>query len=510
MAVLDPQMDDDAREAVKILNRLADELRRRREETRKRLDYYEGRHKLCYASPEFRQYFADRFAGFSDNWCAPVISGPAERMNVLGVRLDADSRDTDKELDRVWRANDGARGSSEAFVIALAAGRSYSMVWGNPADEETPRITWERPDQAVVAYDSDTGLRAAGLKLWADDTKEYATLYLPDRVWKFERPRFAENGYSVAGLIVPRDSTVRNPGAEGWKPRQGDRDDAWPLPNPMGEVPLVEFRNQTLLDDRPLSDIDGVMAMQDSINLVWAYLLNSLDFASLPQRIVMGADVPKMPILDEEGRKVGERPIELDRLTSERILWIPGDGVSVSQWAAANLDVFRGVIETGVEHVAAQTRTPPHYLIGRMVNMAAEALTAAETGLVAKTGERLTYFQPAARETFRMVALAQDDDGKAKAVRDGLVVWADTQFRAMAQKVDALQKLRTIGFPFKWICEQYGLEPYEVERVLAMREAEAQSDPMNQILNGGVQLPARDQEPRPGEDPFAVEPEPVG
>jgi hypothetical protein len=502
VAVLDPQMSDEARRAVSILNRLADELRRRQDETQRRLDYYEGRHKLCYASPEFGQYFSDRFAGFSDNWCAPVISGPAERMNILGVRLDADSRDTDKDLARVWRSNDGPRGSSELFVIALSAGRAYSMVWGNPRDEDTPRITWERPDQAVIAYDSDTGERAAGLKLWADDTIEYATLYLPDRVWKFSRPRYVRSGYSVTGLIVPHDTTVRDPGAGGWEPRQGDRDDVWPLPNPMGEVPLVEWRNQTLLDDRPLSDISGVAAMQDSINLTWAYLLNALDFASMPQRIVLGADMPTVPVLDENGQKVGERVLDLNALTSERILWIPGENVNVAQWAAANLDVFRGVIETGVEHVAAQTRTPPHYLIGRMVNMAAEALTAAETGLVAKTEERIVYFDPAARETFRMVALAQGDDGKAKAVRDGLVVWKDTQFRALAQKVDALAKARAMGFPFKWIAEQYGLEPYEVERVLAMREAEAESDPMNLMLNGKSQPPAIEPAP-PGEDPMA-------
>lgn len=498
-------MSDKARHALEVLNRLADELRRRREETRKRLDYFEGRHKLCYASPEFQEYFASRFEGFSDNWCSPVVAGPAERMNILGVRLDADSRDTDKELARVWRANDAGRGSSEAFVVALAAARSYALVWGNPRDEETPRITWERPDQACVGYDSDTGERSAGLKLWADDTKEYATLYQADYVWKFARPRYAESGYSVSGLVVAADSLVRHAGPEGWEPRQGDNDDTWPIPNPMGEVPLVEFRNQTLLDDRPLSDIDGVMAMQDSINLVWSYLLNSLDFASLPQRIVLGADVPKIPILDEEGRKIGERPMELDKLTSERILWVPGQHASVAQWAAANLDVFRSVIETGVEHVAAQTRTPPHYLIGRMVNMAAEALTAAETGLVAKTGERIVYFSPAAREVFRLVALAQSDETKAKAVRDGLVVWADTQFRGLAQKVDALVKLRQIGFPFKWIAEQYGLEPYEVERVLAMRDAELEADPMNALMGGKPMAPV----PAPptvkaGDDTLAV------
>ena len=54
LPVEDGPNTDDARRAVTILNRLADELRLRETATRRRLDYYRGVHKLCYASPEFR------------------------------------------------------------------------------------------------------------------------------------------------------------------------------------------------------------------------------------------------------------------------------------------------------------------------------------------------------------------------------------------------------------------------------------------------------------------------
>jgi hypothetical protein len=202
--------------------------------------------------------------------------------------------------------------------------------------------------------------------------------------------------------------------------------------------------------------------------------MNALDYASLPQRIVTGADIPRIPVLNEAGEVIGYRVVELDTLIKERILWIPGEGAKTAEWSAANLDVFSSVIERAIEHIAAQTRTPPHYLIGKVANLAAEALTAAETGLVSKTNERITYCTPAVRTVFRLVALAQGDEGKADAARSGVVMWADTQFRALAQKVDALAKLAQIGFPFAWIAEQYGLEPSEVDRVLAMRKQEAQ------------------------------------
>jgi hypothetical protein len=495
-------MSPEAARSVEILNRLAYELQQREKITCRRLDYYRGKHPLVYASPEFRDHFASRFVGFSDNWTAPVASAPAERMNVLGIRIHDDERRPDKALTQAWEAADCQRGSSEAFVVLMAAARAYTLVWGNPDDEDVPRVTWERPDQAIVGYDSDTGARSAGLKLWRDDTNEYATLYRRDAVWKFSRPAWTSSGYTIKGLIVPSEGTVRNAAPGGWEPRQGSSDDTWPIPNPMGRVPMVEHRNQTLLDDDALSDIDGVIAMQDAINLTWGYLLNALDFASLPQRVVMGAEVPKMPVIDNNGIVIGERPIDLSELQTARILWLTGQA-TIDSWPAANLAVYSEVIERAIEHVAAQTRTPPHYLIGKVANLSAEALTSAETGLVSKTQERIVYCTPSIRETFALMASAMGDEAKAKACRGGTVIWKDTQFRALGQKVDALLKMKQIGAPTEWLLEQYGLEPAEVDRVLAMMERQAEIDPMNQLVNGKPEVGASPPTAQPGTDPFA-------
>lgn len=475
LALSEPVMSDDARAAVAKLNRLAYELTQREKLVRQRLAYFRGDHPLKYASPEFRNYFGERFKGFNDNWVAPVINAPTERMNLLGIRLDDEERGVDPDLERVMRANDADRGASESFVITLAAGRSFATVWGDPDDDNTPVVTFERPDQAIVEYGSRRQ-RIAGLWLWRDDTYEYATVDFDGALWKFQRLAYTGDGRLRSGLVVPSTAVG------GWQPRQPASDDTWPVVNPMGAVSLVELPNHSLLDmDNPMSDIDGVIAMQDAINLIWAYLINALDYASLPQRVVTGAEIPKIPVLDENGQVVGQRPLELDTLIKERILWIPGQNAKIAEWSAAALDVFSAVIERAIEHIAAQTRTPPHYLIGKIQNVAAEALTAAETGLVSKTAERTTYLNPGIKEIYRLIALAKGDEAKAAAVRSGKVIWKDFQFRGISQLVDALSKLKDMGFPFEWLAEQYGLEPHDVERVKQMRQAEQAQDPVASI-----------------------------
>jgi Phage portal protein, SPP1 Gp6-like len=459
-----PQMTADTRGVVDKMNRLAFELVEREKLVKRRLNYYTGEHPLRYASAEFASYFGARFKGFNDNWCSSVVNAPAERMNPLGVRLDGEQRGVDSDLERVWRANDGDAGASKAFVLSIAAARSFASVWGGDEDD-TPAVTFERPDQAIIEY-GDRGQRVAGMRLWRDDKLEYTVLDDGGYLWKFQRNAALRDGRLRSGLVVPSMA----PG--GWTPREVPGE-PWPLPNPLGEVAMVELPNNDLLDrDNPLSDIDGVIAMQDAINLVWAYLMNALDYASLPQRVVTGAEIPKIPVLNDEGQVVGHRPLELDTLIKERILWVPGQNAKIAEWSTASLDVFSAVIERAVEHIAAQTRTPPHYLIGKVANLSAEALTAAETGLVAKTRERTTYLSPGLRSVYRLIALAMGDEKKAKAVRSGTVVWDDFQYRALGQKVDALVKMHGIGFPFEWIAEQYGLQPLEVERVVKMRAAE--------------------------------------
>jgi hypothetical protein len=241
---------------------------------------------------------------------------------------------------------------------------------------------------------------------------------------------------------------------------------------------MVELPNRPMLAEDPISDVSGVVAMQDAVNLLWAQLFTAADYASFPQRIVLGAEVPEVPILDETGQIIGSRPVDLERFAVDRVMFFTGDDVKVTEWTAANLEAYSNVIEVAVGHIAAQTRTPQHYLSGKMTNISGDALLAAETGLVKRVEEKQIWFGQALREMFRLVALAQGNAAKADAIAGGRVLWADAESRSHSQLSDALLKLKQIGFPFEWIALKYGLTPTEIVDMLKMKEREAQLDPI--------------------------------
>ena len=492
-----------AAQALHTLTYMVEELTTRRRPVVERLDrYYQGREcTLHYASEQFREFFARRYVRFSDNWAAVVADAPVERLAVTGIRPYGTEAETDVELWQDWLRTESDHLSDMAFLDAIVAKRAYALVWGDA--DGRPVITWEHPSQAIVEYSPETRARLNGVKLWCDPdgSYDYATLYTPDAVWKWQRRRgLPERSLlrSTTGFYIPMS------GAAGgmWEPRQPAEDDTWPIPNPLGVVPLVEVQNKPRLLGEPLSDIDGTIAMQNAINLLWAYLFNAADYASFRQRIVLGADRPKVPVLNEQGQVIGERPVDLDRFAVDRVLWITDPNAKVAEWAESPLDNYTRVMETAVAHLAAQSRTPPHYLLlGKgLVNVSAEGMKVAETGLVKRTQEKTRSFGRAVREVFRLAALVRGEVAKAAAVAEGAVTWADVESRSEAQAVDAALKLRSMGYPLEWVSRRLGLSPTEIADVMAMLAREAAVDPLGVLARSA-------QDPGPVSAPV---PEPVG
>ena len=319
-------------QAVSTLNMLVEELHKRQVEVTTLDDAYRGLFKLKYASTDFMDFFANRYERFSDNWCAIVADAPHERLEPVGIRLKGE-QSGDDALWTAWLDNDADQLCDLAMLDAIIAKRSFALVWGTPDDE--PRITWEHPSQCIVGYDPETRLRKAGVKLWADDTHEYATLYLPDEIWKFQRSKVKSR------LELPRHLVEGD-----WALRDEERID-----NPLGKVPLVELANRPRLVGEPLSDIAGTMAMQHAINLIWAQLFVAIDSGSWPQRVIYGAEMPTVPILDQNGQEVGERPIDLKKFAQDKAIWLEDPNVKIDQWSATNLKAYTDIIEIAVGHI---------------------------------------------------------------------------------------------------------------------------------------------------------------
>jgi hypothetical protein len=461
-----------ATDALQMVNRLYARLNGRRPDFDERERYYEGDQPLTFATEEWKKANAARYVGFSDNWSRPVVDAEAERLRYTGVKLDESTYGkAAKTLHEQWLMNEMDMQSSQGFVASLTTSRSYVIVWADPFTQQ-PTISWEHGADVEIEYDwADGRRRVAALKTWADSGVEYATLYTPQWVWKFQRNRSQQQ---TAELSQADQARVRHAGSTGgWVAREvaGEQ---WPLVNPLNIVPVVEFANRPTLKGDPISEIQGVIPMQNAINLLWAYLFLAADYASMPARVVLHQGPPKMPILDDAGVQIGEKPVDIKDLAEKRLLYLSGADTTIDSWESARLDVFTAVIEKAVGHIAAQTRTPPTYLVttAGMSNVNGEGLKASEIGLVKKSLEFQSFASPAIREVYRLVALVLGDASLAQAARVATITWANPEIRSEAQLADALLKKKQLGYPLEYLMEIDGLDPTDIERVLAMREKE--------------------------------------
>lgn len=470
----------DAADALELVNRIYIRLAARRNEIDMFEKYYAGDQKLTFATDAWLKANGSRYSEFSDNWCASVTNAIAEREQVIGIKLrgeDPLKRD-EATLKRAsdlwddWLRNQMDMQSSQGFLTTFNAKRSYVMVWGDAGE-----MTWEHPSNVEIEYDwMNPRKRVAALKTWVDDTREYANLYTADQLFKFERPRNTSSLRAAPQSVQMENHGYGSWGA--WKPREV-RGEPWPLVNPMGVVPIVEVPNRPALRGEPQSEIAGVIPKQNAVNLLWAYLFFAADYASMPARVLLGAEPPMRKVMHEDGVTFHEEPVTMQELNETRFAVFSGENAKIDQWDASKLDVFTNVIDILVGHIFSQTRTPPTYLISKvgMSNVGGDGLEKSELGLIQKALEFQTFATPPIQEVFRLNALARGDKRLAEEVALSTVVWKNPAIRSETQLADAhLKKVKT-GYPFEWIMELDGVDPYDQARIIKMKKAEADALP---------------------------------
>jgi hypothetical protein len=466
----------DSTEALRLVVRIYTRLNHRRPTIETQEKYYGGDQPLSFATDEWKKENAARYIGFSDNWAAPVVSAESERIVYSGMKF-ANLPGAAEKLHEHWLMNEMDMQASQGFVTTLTTGRSFVIVWGDKRTDQ-PIVTWEHPSNVEIEYDwANPRIRTAALKTWVDEDTEYATLYTPDSIWKYSRPKVK--------ITTDLDSQAKQSRTAyssegGWVPRE-TFGEVWPLHNPIGEVPVVEIQNRPTLKGDPVSEIAAVIPMQDAINLLWAYLFLAADYASMDARVVLGSGPPMIPIIDQKpdsptfGQKVGEKPVEMKELREKRLLYLTDPDAKIDSWKAAQLNIFTDTIDIAVGHISSQTRTPPTYLVSKtgMSNVNGDGLKASEIGLNKKVGEFWTFAGPSLREVNRLIALAMGDKELAMATRLAKVDHMNPEIRSEAQLADMLVKLKTIGVPFEYLLELYGVEPLEIPRIMAMAKAES-------------------------------------
>jgi len=392
--------------------------------------YYNGDHPLQFATSKFKEAFGNLFSAFADNWCEIVVDAPVERLQVIGFRYgDAAS----EQAWQIWQENALDVESVIAHTEAGKCGVAYLLVDPNNGD---PRITVEHASQCIVACDpGNRRHRLAGLKRWqGDDGKLYATLYLPDVVLKFETAQ-----PMIAGTGLDIDWTSRRDGPD--------------VSNPLGVVPVIPLTNAPTILGGGQSDLKPAIPIQNAINKLCTDMLVASEFGAFRQRVLTGVEIPRDP---ETGRPLGRSEIVA---AMSRLWTFESTDAKVYDLNPTDLSNFVAAVDMFRQDMAAQTRTPPHYLLGQVVNASGDALKVAEAGLTSKCRRKILYFSDPWEESMALALQSTGTDVRPSEVE---TMWADPERTSLGELVDASVKKRTLGIPLEVIWLELGYTPEQI------------------------------------------------
>jgi len=237
-----------------------------------------------------------------------------------------------------------------------------------------------------------------------------------------------------------------------------DRDDV----HGFEVVPFVPFRNAFDLTRAPIGEIEPIIPIQDRLNQTVFDLLVATTYSSAPQKWIAGMAVPT----DE----ASGQPI-IDLKAFAKSVWLSDDPTTkFGSLPEANLSNIVTAIDSTLRVYGLMSQTPPHYLLGDLVNLSAEALLAADTTLAKKIQDHQMIWGEAVESAFRLAAVAAGDMDAADD-ESSQVMWRATEPRSVAQQVDALGKMATmLGIPTEALWEQVpGVTSTDLELWRAMR-----------------------------------------
>jgi hypothetical protein len=437
---------------------------------RPRLDalhsYWSGDHPLPYGNRKMREAYKRLQRQARSNYTGLVAETVLERIKVIGFRAGGASGasslvgpmnaaaiadEADQQAWAWWQANRMDGNSGKVHRAAVVMSRAYVIVGPNPKRPGIPLVTGEDP--RTVIHESDPtdpySVRAA-LKVWRDDLaqRDFAVVYLPDRVCYYQ---------STQSLV-----NVQNPWQPpSWAPDTDSTDFApnGVADNPFGEVPVVPFLCRPDLAGNALGEFEDVCDIQDRINTVILDRLVISGMQAYRQRWARGVDVE-----DENGN-----PRNMFDPGADLIWCTPNDNAQFGEFGATDLTSIIKAAESDVTHMAAISRTPPHYLLGAVVNVSGDALAAAETGLVSKVVERETEFGESWESVYRLAAKVQGRE----VADDAEVIWRDPQFRTLTELAAANVQLMNAGVPWRSRMEMLGKTPTEINRMETERAHDA-------------------------------------
>jgi hypothetical protein len=429
-------------------------------------DYYDGDHRLAFATEKFRSTFGQLFSVFADNLTPAVVDAVADRLQLTGYAQD-DKATHQRAMD-IWDRNHMDRRAGEVHTEAIRQGNAAVLVW---TDDQGKAILYpQRSDMVVVEYDPEVpGRVLLAVKAWRIDRKPDGTggrtrvnAYLPDRVVKYVTKAASDN--QTNDVKATRLEPFPVPG------------ESWPLGHTFGKVPMVPFANNAAVGQYGVSELRDVIPLQDALNKSVADMMVAMEFVAMPQRWATGIEIPTDP---ETGKTVESWRPGLDRLWSTL-----ATDAHFGEFPQADLGQFLKVQDNFRAEVARVSATPFHYLMLNVGDFpSGEAMKTAEQRFVSKVRDRMAGFGTAWTEVMGL-ALAAEGLAGVSLEPD----WADPQPRSELEHAQALKVKGDLGVPQPILWREMGYTEDEVAEMEAYTEEHRATlaDAMSQALNAGM------------------------
>jgi hypothetical protein len=400
------------------------------------LAYYEGGAGIiALLDTQERQTFRKFLDESAENWCCLTVNAVAERLSVAGWRFGSSS----DQASAIWQANHMNADHKMVQRDALVTGSGYALVQPDESNPSGVSITPESPLECTVLYEPGSRRkRIAGYKRYTDPI----TLARTEVV------------------ILPDQIATWRPGGKG----------AEVALNPAGDVGLFEVVPIPRTTAHGASELDACIPIQDRIHTTLFNRCVASDFGAFRQIWASGVKLARQIITSADGTEstmlvkpwdIGANRLLTNEDPAGRFGSFPGD----------SLGGYLNAVQQDVEALASITQTPAYYFpTARLVNLSADAIKAAEAGLVCKVSDRSEFIGETWTDVMRFALGLVGDPGATMV--DAEVIWKDFETRSQAQLADALTKLATIGIPQEALWALFGATPQQIEDWKALKAAE--------------------------------------
>lgn len=392
--------------------------------------YYEGRVPETFATVKLRKLFATMEDHSRLNFCRPVITAMANRIELASIV--GDKRKTTQRIAEIWDYNNLEFEADEIHIKSMIYGESYALAWPDESGEWV--ISYQNPENTALVYDIENPRKKAyGVKVWVLDKRTRMNIYTADSIIKYE----------TKGELI----------SEGTNWTELERID-----NPFGEVPMFHFMTQ-----RPFGRPEHYDAYdaQNAINKLFITNMNTIDYQGAPQRYALANP-------DGELSDFDETDVDLNLKNGPGELWYLKGVNAVGEFSVADPDNFWNPIKDIVRAMAALTDTPLHYFERTGNNPTGNGLRAAEAPLLKKIQQREASFGFAWREMFMFILKAENIVDKIS------VYWKTHESLDEPERWDVALKKLNAGLSHRQALREGGYSDEQIELIMADRKAEAE------------------------------------